>query len=281
MSIGPGGYLPNMVRPLNSGADIILYTGQSNDVGWGIGDFTDSDNSLDGRCFQIGRFFGANMTVIPMVSDTDVVNPLHFWEYDKGRGFGLTFARLYAANILEPGRAVILIPAAHGLTSILQWLGLIAGTGEPLYSDMAARINLALATPGSRIVAWIENQGETDANIAAIPSDPNHALMPNAATYKARKLDLIDKVRAEFGTFPMIFGLFCDAWVGTNAGRLAFEQAIRDAASERQMCAVTETSGLQSNHDVDPTQFTGHFSAAAQEELAPRHFATYCNLLGL
>jgi hypothetical protein len=215
------------------------------------------------------------MTIVQMMADpSSTRNPLQFWEYNEGRGYGVTFARLYAAQF--PSRPIVLIPAAHGQTSILQWNGKMAG--PPLYDDMAARIGLALSIPGSRITGWIENQGETDANLALDTSNPNHYLMPDAATYLTEKLYLIDRVRADFGTFPMVFGGFSHEWMGTNTTRLAFEAAVKQAASERDLCAFTDTTGVLSNYDADPTQWVGHFSGAGQEDMAGRHFETFCSL---
>ena len=276
MVVSPSGILPAWSY-LGAGADVIIYPGQSNTVGYGIGSYTDSDPSNDSRIFQVGRFFGTNMTIIPMANPSNTLNPLHFWEYNEGRGYGVTFARLYAARF--PSRPVIIVPAAHGQTSVLQWDGEWPPGGPPLYADMAARIRLALSIPGSRIVGWIENQGETDANLALNTADPDHYLMPDAATYLANKLTYLDQARSDFGTFPIVLGGFSHEWMGSNATRLAFQAAVQQATTLRDLCAFTDTTGVQSNYDADPTQWSGHFSAAGQEDLAQRHFETFCSLL--
>ncbi|HEY1709586.1 MAG TPA: sialate O-acetylesterase [Rhizomicrobium sp.] len=259
---------------MTAGPDIIIYPGQSNTSGEGMGSFTDSDPSHDQSIFMVGRAPGEDMTIVP------ARNPLAFWNYSNPlHNYGMTFARLYAATLLQPGRSVLLCPVAKGGTSILEWLGLIPST-KPLYADMAARIGLGLSLSGARIVVWVENHGETDALIASDPIDPNHALMPAAAAYQACKLDYIDKVRADFGVFPMVFGMFSPEWVGNPASiRGKFETAIQTVCTLRPMCAWTDTTGMESNRDVDPTQAPNHFSAAAQEVMAARHFATYSALL--
>jgi hypothetical protein len=263
---------------VNVGADIIVYAGQSNSVGRGIGPFCDSDASHDGRCFQVARAPGIDKTIIPMSA------PLQAWGYDEAQhGHGVTFARLYAASLLQPGRSVIIVPAACGATSILQWLGLAEGNGYPLYGDMATRIRTALAAGGllSRIVAWVEHQGESDIAIARDPSDPCHRLMPDALAYRARKLDLIDRVRSDFGMFPMLFGTYSDAWLPGDAIKLSFTDALIDACDARLFCVPVSASGVEANSQVETGQNPVHFSAVGQEELARRHFAAYCQMLGL
>jgi hypothetical protein len=260
---------------LNVGPDIIIYPGQSNTCGLGIGPFTDNDASHDNCIFQIGRTGDQNMKIIP------AKEPLDFWRNTR-HGYCMTFARLYAATLLQPGRSIIIIPAACAETTILQWLGIVPGPRTwRLYRNMSARTNLGLSQGGARMVAWIEQQGEADVNIASTPSDPNYSLMPDAATYQARKLDLVDRVRKDFGIFPMVFGMMSPEWVATKPLAPAFEDAIKAVCDLRPLCAWTDTTGLGSNYDVDPTQNPIHFNAAAQEELAHRHFATYCNMLGL
>jgi hypothetical protein len=260
---------------LGPGFDIIIYAGQSNEVGRGIGPWTDSDPSNDGAIFQVGRWGADDMTIVPMAA------VLQFWsQSNTGHGHGITYARLYAAQRLEVSRQVLLVPAADGGTSILQWLGLIQGNGNDLWGDMAARIAFALGQPGNnRIVAWVEHQGETDIVIALNPSDPNHALMPDAMTYQARKLDLIDKVRSAFGTFPMTFGLFAPGWIANNPVKASFQAALAAVCAQRPLCATVDTSWLSDNHMVDPSQTAIHFSAAAQETLAVRHAAALAALL--
>lgn len=266
--------------PSEPGYDIIVYPGQSNTTSQGVGVFTDSDPSFDGSCFQVGRFFPNRMQIIPMSDPLQPINPLHWWSrLPTCRPYGVTFAREYAKRYLATGRSVGLVPAAKTGTSILQWMEIIASP-VPLYDNMADEINLFLSQPGvNRIVAWVENQGESDVLIANDPDDPRHVYMDSADTYLARKLDFIDRARSDFGIFPMLFGLFSDDWLPCDPMKLAFEDAIRSAAASRPLCAATRTRGVQSNTAVDPAEAPNHFSNAGQEDMAQRHFAAFNDLL--
>lgn len=220
------------------------------------------------------------MQIIPMADLLQPINPLQWWSrVSTCRSFGVTFAREYAKRWLAPGRSVGIVPAARDGTSILQLLEL-ASSPVPLYANMADEINLLLSQPvENRIVAWVGNLGEPDVLIANDPDDPRHDLMDSAETYLARKLDLIDRVRSDFGIFPMVFGLFSDDWLPGDPMKLGIEDAIRSAAASRPLCIATETAGIQSNTAVDPAQMPNHFSNAGQEDMAQRHFASFNNLL--
>lgn len=259
--------------PLGPGYDVFIYPGQSNTVGFGEGPFTDTDPSNDGAIFQVGR--GADdMQIIPMAS------PLSFW-VPKSRSYGISLARYYAANLLEPGRKIVIVPTALGDTSVLQWLG-EASAPHPLYPDMAARINLCLGLPGgtNRIVGWFEHQGEEDILIAQNPSDPLHAQMPDADTYYAKKCQYIAKVRDDFGEFPMQFGLYSQSWNNGDGVKQEFENALTAVAKLHPYCRTISTLEVPDNNSLIPPQGAIHFTAEGQEMLAARHYNALVELLG-
>jgi hypothetical protein len=246
------------------GFDILLYPGQSNTVGIGTGAYIDPSSSVnDYRIWQVGLFAPNNKILIPMAQ------PLNF-PGNAGSvtiGYGISLARYYAARYLKRDRQLVIVPAAKSGTSILQWLNVISST---LYADMAASISVCQNLTGTnRIVGWFECQGEADINTANDDMDPDHALMPDAATYLTRKLQYIDLVRADYGAaFPMFFGLFTDGLLlGNRPLVLEFEQAIQDAADQRSLCYTVSGAGLD--------YVSLHYSAQGQQDLAVRLFDAY------
>jgi hypothetical protein len=250
------------------GNDIIINAGQSNSSGAGLGDFEDSDTSLDGRIFQIGR----DLTLKP------ATRLLEYWKWaPAGTSYDLTLARLYAGKFLTKGRNLIVVPAAVGGSSILDWLGKVAG--RPYYENMKKRTEVALAQPGkNKIVLWVEHQGEADVGIIDNPNDPRHPLMASGEDFYREKLALIDRVRADFGTFPMVFGLFSRG-TSKRAGGQQVLEAIQRVCKDRPLCGTTKAIDLQLNADLGIKNRAGHFSSAAQETLAHRHFAEFQRLI--
>ncbi len=249
------------------GWDILVYPGQSNTVGHGSGSYVDTNPSMDNKIFQVGRASPNNLLAIP------AVQPLQFWNNATSTliGYGLSLARYYTFNYLAPTRSLIIVPAAHDTTSVMDWLGV--GASDILYPDMATRINYCLGLRGevNRIVGWFEQQGETDVVIAETPSDPRHNLMPDADAYVPYKEQLIDRFRGDFGsTIPMFFGGFADTFIANHAQAASFETAIGTAAAARTACYTVDTTGLPSS-----VGDSVHFSAAGQQTLAQRHFAAY------
>jgi hypothetical protein len=134
--------------------------------------------------------------------------------------------------------------------------------------------------PNPEVVAWFDMHGERDVAIASDREEPWHPVMSDAATYRARKLDLIDKVRAEIGTFFMCFGLFSDGLASLYpVVKMEFEAAITAAAAARPQCHVTQGAGLEDNSFIDPAQQPVHFSAAAQEEIAKNRFRALTGII--
>jgi hypothetical protein len=203
------------------------------------------------------------------------VQPLDFWdESPLSHSYALSLARYYAKNILTHGRNVLIVPAAHSGSSILEWLGLEVN-GLPLYSDMIARTQVGLNVAGSVIVGWWEHQGEGDMFRA---DQGTGGLIPDAAAYQTYKLQFIDQVRGDLGTFPMFFGLFTDPYLFGSATKADFEDKIRAISGLRTQCAAVETAGVHANDEngQDPI----HFSHPGQEELARRHYRAYCEMVG-
>ncbi|HET6379402.1 MAG TPA: sialate O-acetylesterase [Methylocella sp.] len=277
------------------GYDIIIVAGQSNAVGVGLGPFTDPLESelIDGKILQIGRVGPDNMRLIPV---GNVVNGIKFdglqhWGAHHGataNGFALFFARHYVREELAPSRSVVIIPAARGGTSILEWLGEGAPNHKaspplPLYPDMIARVRAALALPGeNRVVAFLWHQGEADANLSSIPSAQNATGM-TPRVYEEDLSRLIKKIRKDIpGAYPIVMGTLTPDWIprGPNGAEIKaqIEQAIRNVAAHEEMAGVASSAGLLSNYAAgaspSPVQKV-HFSAAAAVELGRRYYETW------
>lgn len=270
--------LPPTTKP---GYDIIIVAGQSNAVGKGIGPQTyPGPTQEDGKIFQIGRYGVKAMQLIP------AVEPLEFWANQKndGKGFAMPFARYYASSTLAANRQVIIIPAAHGETSILQWLGVLPTDGLPdkniLWDDMNARVNYALSLPGdNKVVAILWQQGEQDVIYATTPTDPNNILMPDARVYHKELTVLVARFRKFYGpNVPLLMGEMSGEWLtGTHqkAVKNSFTDVIQEVTTEGAHLAFVSSNGLTSDADINPAMGNIHFSAEAQSILGARYYKTF------
>lgn len=241
--------------PPDPGYDIFVVPGQSNSVGQGLGSFGaySGPAGYDNRLFQIGRFGGGALKVIP------ADEPLQFWDNELGtrHSFATPLMRLYAARL--PGcRKVLLVPAARGQTSIFQWLN-----DGILWPDFLVRLDMALRTPGKpRVVAWFENQIEADINNFVIHSGPD------ATAYHDAKLVLIDRFRALCPDVPMFFGDPVEEWRNGQTAKNNFVASLHTAISERDRCYSVGTAGFPSNTTIDPGESDVHFCAEGLGQLA-------------
>ncbi len=196
------------------GYDIIIIAGQSNAVGYGCGPFTDVTKKHDGRIFQLMPDETVVRAEEPLQHAYSRVGP-------GGKGFGMTFARLYAERLslagLSSTRKVLLVPVALGATSIIQWDNVNEGidfdppfgkSGLPirfdtteLHDTLIRQTRAALASGGgkshNRIVALLWHQGETDFMFMHLPSGKPHEKMPNIATYSERLVKLMALLMTE------------------------------------------------------------------------------------
>lgn len=258
-----------------TGYDILVVSGQSNATNAGEGSYGAyaGDPEQDGRIFQIGRYGEDNFKVIRLSE------PVHFWDQEGSalHSFAVPLARLYASSLDDPARRVLVIPAAKGSTSILQWLDRADWAPLPIYSDMADRLNFALTLPGdARIIGLFDSQGEADIGVlnfaATIPGFTNPALtlMPTPEAYGDLKIDLIDRFRGDFGEVPMLFGYPPDAWLPGNTVKAAVKAAIADAAAARSHCAAVDTTGFPSNSGLSI-----HYSAEGLGRLAAAYMTAF------
>jgi len=128
-----------------TGYDVFVIAGQSNAVGVGAGPYVDvlKSKSLDAKIFQLGRYGTDNKKIIP---GQDVLQHFSYTPRTTTIGFGMAFARRYA-RWMDKNRKVLLIPAAMGGTSVLQWLGelpLTTRATDSLMNDLKFRLKLAM-----------------------------------------------------------------------------------------------------------------------------------------
>lgn len=287
-----------------SGYDVILIAGQSNAVGFGCGPATDVSTANDSNIHE----------VMPDGSISYAREPLSHAPMDggkAGKGFGMTFARLYAAK-LPSNRRVLLVPVALGGTSIMQWDNRIedldfktpTNGADPipddttqLYDTLVRQTRHALASnfagSDNRIVALLWHQGETDMLFMNNKKDPINKTMNSVATYDSRLRKLIGLIRATFpeqGHFPVIVGelgrFFETSFPGPN-GLTAFNAGLASLAKTTTKMAVVPSVGLTNGASIKCSIFPipslpdgdpVHFNAQSQVEFGKRYFAAFSKL---
>lgn len=189
-----------MSPELDDGYDIIVIGGQSNAVGAGRGSYRDSMKSptLDLRIFQLGRNIENCVAhegqVIPA---TETLEHWFNCPSSKAVGFGLPFARRWAAHRLKGSRKVLILPGAYGGSTVRQWQ-------ETLWPALRAQIRQALnlGSGQNRIVAFLWSQGESDfVNCILSPMDKNcqySAAAPVREQWRERTLQIFKEFRREF-----------------------------------------------------------------------------------
>lgn len=270
------------------GFDIVIDAGQSNANTVGAGPWTDPyySEAIDARIRQIGRHADQNMQVTAVGEWIGGVkhDGLQNWRWEPGRigkGFVLSFARRYVAEgHLARGRTLLIIPAAHGGTSILEWLGELERSDNSalLYSDMISRVRRALALPGeNRIVSFHWSQGEADVGRIA-----RGLLTVAQFTQKIKRL--LNRVRRDLPQdplFPIIVTKFVPVWNPSP-------QTTIKADVERVLQVVSRnydplgdfapTTGLISNYEAGygSKEENVHFSAQSMVTLGGRkHYARW------
>jgi len=246
--------------------DIIVVAGQSNAEGVGLGATVD-DTSNDDKIFQVGRVGEDNMKVIP------AKDPLQSWSYPNNAvGFAMSFAREYAKT-LAPNHRVLLVPVAYGGSSILVW-----EKSQNLYTDMKARVMAAIQSkPGSKVVAFLWHQGETDM-IFINGKNPN---MPNAKFYGAKLVEFLVNVRTDFPSspiFPIIMGEPVPSWFKRKSARCKVMKEIKSIAKQGHELYFAGADGLKSNVEdgVSNDENQGiHFSAKAQTQYGKKYFKVF------
>jgi hypothetical protein len=229
--------------PADPGYDIVILAGQSNMSGRGT-PFSATTDPINARIFQYGNSGAAKNTISP------ASEPLLMHDTPSGIGPGLQFARWYTARRLALGRKVLLVPVAHGGTALSTTaaLGWRRGVAGNLYANMIAQVQGALsaAGSGSRIVAALWLQGETDGDAGT-----------TGAQYQTDLDALIAGLRTDLSesTLPFIIGTMVPEYLSTGT-RAQIDAVHRDtpnriARTDVAVSAVSMNKG-DGNHFNGP-----------------------------
>lgn len=230
--------------------DIIVQAGQSNSEGCGRGDAREP--------------YVPGADILYMEKDFSLAPAAERVAEDgqKVSDLSLFFARAYVrAGRLAAGRRVLILRAAVGGTGFLdkRW-----GPEDDLFLGMVNMIRRAKTLcPGSRFVAFLWHQGETDA--------VHGATRKGHAQNLAR---LLDAVRTESGeaALPFVCGDFVYEWKNANLAACApVIEAMRQVCRERNG-SFAETADLRSNNQETGNGDVIHFSTDALQTLGERYY---------
>ncbi|MEP6951261.1 MAG: sialate O-acetylesterase [Ginsengibacter sp.] len=242
--------------------DVILLMGQSNTLaGEGL---ISSFDGPDLRVDQLGRFDTSDYKVVP------ATEPLQNNTPEKGCvGFALTFAKLYAAQKLEKGREVLIIPCGAVTTGFgnQHW-----NRGNDLYQDAVDRTNFVLDHfPGSKLKCFLWHQGESDVSFGA--ADYEYLL---ETMIKGLYLDIKTK---SVDSIPFILGGFVPYWVNTYQQFRPIDSVLRNEPTRLPVAGFADPEIPFVIKKPDDTVNAIHFDANGQREMGKRYFAEYVRLI--
>jgi hypothetical protein len=298
----------------------VVLAGQSNATGRGLyGRWAYPSPHYASRVFQVTRSYingkpnlyhfitPAEFQIATAVEPLDNDDEIARVENPTRIGFAYAFSQLLAAHATDAARCVVIVPAARGGTSVLDW-NLIphqfVGDLTFFYLDMIHRTRLALSLlPNSRVAAFLWQQGEEDSDILASLDTPTPSrldeLMPNAATYQADLASVMAQMRHDLGCgFPLLMGQMAPSFISdysTDPTFQAYAEAAKAAVTAAiQQVAATEpcaqgqfvssdgllTNGQEPDAPPLPHPDVTHFSATSQIALAVRYYAAYSTVTG-
>lgn len=256
--------------------DIIVAFGQSNCTQVGYGTYFDPLQSpaIDGRIKTLTRFGSELFKVIPALN-SDGSEHLENWNNysaaSKKHAFIISFARRYVKNRLAVGREVLILPAARGATSVLEWnRKLIVYPESPLlYNDMAGKLNYLLSIKGNRIVSFNMALGESD----VVYSDlDKHGMTPRR--FADEMLLLLKRIKSEFPGVPIITTKFPPQWMPGSALKAQIETKLQNVTTAVGGMTV-ETGGLISNTGPAGSGAEVHYNAQSMQKLGERHWNAF------
>jgi hypothetical protein len=204
------------------GSDVVAILGQSNAQGGGVG----FDPVADGGRAGLDQLVGNGPLTGTVVPASDSLLHVDTWKDLAGGplvGPGMEFGRRLLADA-EPGRRVLLVPAAKGSTSLTKVTGEKytwdpspdAGSPEAglinLYDNARTQIDRALADQDNRLVAVIWIQGETDSGVLRDASSAAERAAAEAR-YRSRLLELVTGIGDRYGNAPFLIGAMVPEWV--------------------------------------------------------------------
>lgn len=266
------------------GHDVVAILGQSNAQGGGFGYDPAVDVAQDGLDQLVGDWQDKDWgRVVPADDSLKHVTTWRMTDHPKLVGPGMTFGRALLADA-DPGRRVLLVPAAQGSTSLTRVDAVQKFTWDPtpdqgsveagltnLYANATTQIDNALALdPDNHLVAIIWAQGESDAN--AISSAPTAAGRVAAkAKYADRLLELESGLAVRYGPVPFLVGGMVPEWIGSDGARRDIDAVHRGLPALR--AEVEYVPGV-SGHANEGEDFI-HYDAAGARLMGAGFYAAY------
>lgn len=249
---GCGKSSPETVHPAY---DIILIAGQSNTY-WGQGQDLEVDTGHP-AVLQMARSESEDKALIPANDPLD-----HWHRKENCIGFAMTFARLYANEMLEPNRKLVLVPCGFSGSSFSdeRW-----NPGNDLYRDAVRRCQtLLLASENARLVAILWHQGEYDVDNPYYESQLDHMIT-------SMRQDLYDPSQS----IPFIAGGMVPYWVSLNPSRIETQGIIRRIPDRLPNCAYVDPGFPYLIQKPDNNVDTIHYDANGQRELGRRYYDAF------
>jgi len=272
--------------------DVLVIAGQSNAVGTthvmlntsyfpGYG-ANYNLTSVDPRIFQFTRIG----TVVPAKEpldhgDCQVGYDARFSPWSIDIGYALLAAQMYLPNV-DPGRCLLLVPAAYGGTQFgsnggADACNIVTGSywnpGQTGPTNLIAQTQAALQlNPGNRLIGMIWDQGESDAGVLT------------AQNYAHRVVNLFTYLRKQLKkSFPIVMGGLLPANDNAATYNVINGALAQVAASmfkvtfipctgclSQQLTGGYNSGGVQTIHPSSDAGIEPHLSVASLLLQAPR-----------
>jgi len=234
--------------------DVFLVVGQSNNY-YGddldlLASFVESENIK-----QLGRHDSLNYQIIPATEPLEN----HSKPLNKG-SYVLTFAKLYAKNLLDKNHKVLIIPCAKTGTSFIKhdW-----NKGDKLFTDAVERTSYILRRyRGSKLSAILWHQGESDVNNENYQTDLDN---------------FITIIRTELNAkhTPFILGGMVPYWVKQNNKRKGIQSIIKNTPNRMLYTKYANPEFPFVIEKKDNTVDSIHYNAKGLRELGQRYFTEF------
>lgn len=231
----------------NIDLDVIVYAGQSNSMGYGIGNeelsFSEDDDIL---LYYKGK--------ISKACERKINN------HDKRAIFSLYFAKRYKEELLKDNHKILLIGAAVGGTGFSdhRW-----GIGEDLYKNLLFMTNKVLSElPKAKLKCLLWHQGEAD--------------IVNKASkdyYQNKLRALVEDYRNKTGCedLPFVAGDYVPQWKEEEPYSFEIAKVTKEYVEIIKNGGYVSSHGLEGNPKPDEI----HFCRKSLKELGERYFEKY------
>ena len=251
--------------------DIIIQAGQSNAVGYGVGEI-DKEYEIDDRIIYLydkreiektetGLFIKPEED-FPYV--IDVAKEREICGYMRS-DFSLSFAKEYIGKgLLGKGRKLLIVRTAVGGTGFKQ--GNWSEQGF-LFLRLKDMVDYALSLNSkNKVVGLLWHQGENDAGEGFAP-----------AKYYEKISFILNFVRNRYGAeIPFVAGDFVNEWKNKNLEICEpIVNEIRRVVNDNKKSGFVETCDLLSNNQKTGNGDDIHFCRQALYELGERYFKVY------